>query len=141
MRKNKKLPKELIIEKEYPFFSILILGTPWQVRLLNKQEILGEHKFDLKGCCCYSEYIIDLCYEGSLFVLEQTFYHEIAHSLTAHNIGSKDDALETINEEIMANSIGDGIAQLLRQDYPFHPKYSDKQKAKQIKDLLQAEYV
>ena len=61
---SKKLPKELIIEKDYPSFTILILGNPWQVRLLNKEEIIAEHKIDLKGVCMYSDYMIDLLTKG-----------------------------------------------------------------------------
>lgn len=137
----KGLPKTLIIEKDYPSFTVNILGNPWQVCLLNKEQIIEEHKTELKGCCMYSDYTIHLLYEGTLFVLERTFFHEWAHAATAHAIGSRDDAEDKVDQEFLANAIGDALAQLMLQDFPFSSKYNDKQKAKIIKDLLQAEYI
>jgi hypothetical protein len=138
---KKSLPKQLIIETDYPSFTVLILGMPWEVRFLNKEQTLKEHQADIKGVTIYSEYTIDLLYEGSLLVLEATWWHEFAHAATSHTIGSTDDKENLIDSETLANCVGDALFQLLRQDFLFHPKYSDKQKAKLIRDLLQAEYV
>lgn len=140
MKKVKKAPVKadtnLDTSKEYPQFTLLIHGMPWQIRFLNKEQILADHKCELKGCCIYSEYVIDLCYEGSLLVLEATAWHELAHAMTAYVVGSKDDNENKIDQEILANSIGDGMFQLMRQDFCFHPKYTDKQKARLIRDII-----
>jgi len=99
-------------------FQLKIGNRQWKVRFVSAAWLKAVTGGSTMGLCDYEISTIYINKNMHIPQIRVTLFHEITHAMLEPNMGSNDQHLGLINEEICANLLGSGLAELLLQPLP-----------------------